>query len=394
MLQCRACLKDDGYLVPFNDKDIYYFNLLTDINNIKIEIESTFLEGKSEVKEDCTDEILEGDLIDNEETDYDLFNNVIIKAEDNEDISEKLTRPSNIKRKKTLLSCGLCIKTFTEADLLTLHLTCHKNSNSCKICSRNFTEWPALYAHRLEHLTNKQKHCHICLKKCYKPEYLEYHYKKFHTEDKAYTVKCSECSHTFTTPKRLQKHMWACHSNRKFYCDHCPKMLVFPYVLSEFLFKIHKLRRHTPQKAYCKKCSRVFCDKEKLDSHKCSEKGTICPVCGKTVKTHKLLGRHMESHDSAGKYKCERCPKVYKSKSSLATHNLIHDGVRTKQCEYCNAKFFSGSVLIKHRRIHTGEKPYVCRVCCRGFTSNHNLKVHMRVHGEYLIERRKTDDVA
>ncbi|XP_032515014.2 zinc finger protein 28-like [Danaus plexippus] len=460
MLKCRACLKDEEYLVPFNDQDIDYFNLLTDINvkmfdklpqhfciccldklksfiefrekcllsnyiltesiredNIKVEIENTLFVQKSEVKEDCIDEILEGGLIDNEETDYDLFNNVNIKTEDSEDMSGKLTRPSNITRKKTLLSCGLCIKTFREADLLTIHLACHKISNSCKICSQNFTEWPALYAHRLEHLTNKQKHCHICLKKCYKPQYLEYHYRKFHTEDKDYTVKCSECSHTFTTPKRLQKHMWASHSNRKFYCDHCPKIFKNKSAIKSHMpihmdnknvkcglcdytckylsnLQIHKLRRHTPQKAYCKKCTRVFCDKEKLDGHKCSEKGTICPVCGKIVKTHRLLRRHMESHDSAGKYKCERCPKVYKSKSSLATHKLIHDGVRTKQCEYCNAKFFSGSVLIKHRRIHTGEKPYVCRVCCRGFTSNHNLKVHMRVHGEYLIERKKTDDGA
>lgn len=39
---------------------------------------------KSEVKEDCIDEILEGGLIDNEETDYDLFNNVNIKTEDSE----------------------------------------------------------------------------------------------------------------------------------------------------------------------------------------------------------------------------------------------------------------------------------------------------------------------
>ncbi|CAH0407023.1 unnamed protein product [Chilo suppressalis] len=326
-----------------------------------------------------------------------------------------MRKPTDIPENKSL-HCGICKKKFDEPDSLSFHLDSHKTDKQCGICDKVAQSWPQLFGHRLQHLPQGQKKCHLCKRRTVSPFYLEFHYLNFHNDGQDKTLKCPECGGAYMTPRKLRKHISACHSELRYVCDHCSKAFRAKSVLakhmschstvktfkcescefackSNFGLQTHKMHKHTPTKVTCQNCLRTFVNQEKCDKHKCQLKIVICPICGIQLGHNNKLTRHMDTHKAVGQYKCEICPSVYKTSGGLKTHMNRHKGIRDKKCEYCPAKFYYASVLTKHRRIHTGEKPYVCKICSRSFTGNHNLKVHMRIHGEFIINKKdKTAD--
>ena len=45
-----------------------------------------------------------------------------------------------------------------------------------------------------------------------------------------------------------------------------------------------------------------------------------CTVCGKTAKTKRDVGRHIETHLEGLSYSCHHCGKVSRSSNALNTH--------------------------------------------------------------------------
>uniref|UniRef100_A0A2A4K3D7 Protein krueppel n=1 Tax=Heliothis virescens TaxID=7102 RepID=A0A2A4K3D7_HELVI len=306
--------------------------------------------------------------------------------------------------------CGICPKKLEDKNDLMKHLDAHKNSTACMACGERVNSYSQLLAHRVTHVP--QVKCHICDRKFRTSIYLEFHYRNLHIEEDDKNLHCNECPQVCSTPKKFTNHLNHVHSHvMRYFCDTCSKgfrckanlkshvqshSTSKSYVCDSCGFSCkqrhglydHKIRKHMPQRVYCKKCKRPFANQLNHDKHKCTSLVTVCPICGKQFQGSNSLSRHMEVHSDVLKYECTRCPAKYRSKAALIAHTDRHDDNRTKHCEYCPAKFFSTSVLIKHRRIHTGEKPYVCKVCSKAFTGRHNLKVHMKVHGEYLVVKR------
>ncbi|XP_046962229.1 zinc finger protein 28-like, partial [Vanessa cardui] len=378
-------------------------------NNIKIETDDN--------RDICSDDESPHDRIDLEDHSVNDLLETVIKSEN--------IQANVSKEKKEVtghsvpsLSCGLCTKIFADRSILLNHLDIHRNKYDkiCSLCSERFSDWQQLLSHRLKHLPWRDKTCHLCDKRFQSSIYLEHHYKDAHSPDEKTQLRCVQCYKIYNTPRQLRKHIWGCHSNKKFICDHCSKeftskqqirihMVVhlenkpFACDLCEFSCKFignlnrHKLRRHTPKRVNCNKCNGVFGNQLIHDNHKCVQMLLVCSTCGKTFQGSRQLSRHMSCHEAEGRHRCERCPAAYRTRDALRAHRDRHDGVRSKRCEYCPKSFYTTSVLIKHRRTHTGIKPYVCRICQKAFTGNNNLKVHMRVHGEYVIAKKVQNDV-
>ncbi|XP_063822505.1 zinc finger protein ZFP2-like [Ostrinia nubilalis] len=326
-------------------------------------------------------------------------------------IKPKKNAPKTREKINKTWPCGICSKNFEDENTLKSHLETHMTGTECKICYERFNAWHSLLAHRLDHLPQHGRKCHLCNKRYRASMYLEYHFLKEHNDGKKVALKCKACNKEFKNPRRLNSHYNYAHIESKYFCDHCSKGYTSKSALKGHILgrhtdakphmcdmcgfrcklksnlNIHKTRRHSENKVItCKECDKLFKTQELYESHKCKVRHVMCPDCG-IVCTNRKLRSHRRVHEAA-RHACPRCPARYKTKEALRVHVDRHDNVRRLTCNLCPAKFFSQSVLIKHRRMHTGERPNVCNVCGKAFNGRHNLKVHLKVHGIDAVVKR------
>ncbi|KAJ0175680.1 hypothetical protein K1T71_008839 [Dendrolimus kikuchii] len=443
---CEKCVRDVKTFMEFREKSISSetalrriligfkpeSNILNEENKYNELADNTSMILKKEIKNEIYDDELLDDAFD--DTLIDCKEDILLGLDTLQDVKpERRPKRIRIKRKKKLkinnnstllwnvqadikqeesekLFCGLCKAAFEDVLELNEHLEKHIKDTQCAICNEITFTWAELLSHRLNHVPVKQKRCHLCYKRFSTCNYLQFHYMKEHFGEKS-SLTCSFCFSSYDSPRKLRKHIWAMHSDKKYICDYCSKCFsvranLRSHIISHMKrknyvcdlcgvsfnylsgLKDHTIRKHVSSKVYCRSCKRPFSSQDDHDRHKCANiKNVLCPTCGKYYTTSQIK-RHLITHTNITTYKCNRCPATYKSRSGLKVHLDKHDGNKTQQCQFCAAKFYSGSTLIKHRRIHTGEKPYVCKICSKAFTGNHNLKVHMKVHGEYLVNKR------
>ncbi|XP_026500637.2 zinc finger protein 668-like isoform X2 [Vanessa tameamea] len=320
---CEYCLEMLNLFVDFRNKCIQAHSAFQDkyIFEEKMKIENEYknvIDERNYITEDnikietnvnhdiCSDDEHPRDLIDLEDHPVNDLLEAVIKSE---------TIQANFsKQKKEVIvapsfRCGLCTKQFADRSILLNHLDIHriKYDKICSLCLERFSDWQQLLSHRLKHLQWKDKTCHLCDKRFQSSIYLEHHYKNAHSPDEKTQLRCVQCYKIYKTPRQLRKHIWGCHSNKKFMCDYCSKeftskqqirihMVVhlenkpFACDLCEFSCKFignlksHKLRRHTPKRVYCNKCNRVFGNQLVHDNHKCVQKLLVCSTCGKTFQ--------------------------------------------------------------------------------------------------------------
>ncbi|XP_073949457.1 uncharacterized protein isoform X2 [Choristoneura fumiferana] len=300
--------------------------------------------------------------------------------------------------------CGLCDESFIVLDSLKEHLEGHHTDKSCGICFKEFENWPKLLTHRVFH--SAKKYCHLCPRRFSSIFKMEEHYLTVHYEEKIAELSCEHCPKKFTCPKKFsihaETHNIGCHlctevlpnrhqlnehlrshqPEKRYACDMCEYTAIYANVLAN-----HKKRRH--KKFTCKICERRFADASRLKNHVCKDKSKLCPVCGQRI--FDSFTRHLNSHEDAKTFKCERCPASYKNRLSLKIHIDRHDNNPTHSCDYCGRKFYAKSTLVKHRRVHTGERPYACEKCGKRFTGNSNLRLHMKTHGIMLITKKNKE---
>ncbi|KAI8422456.1 hypothetical protein MSG28_006288 [Choristoneura fumiferana] len=192
---------------------------------------------------------------------------------------------------------------------------CEVNKSSdeyfCGLCDESFIVLDSLKEHLEGHHTDKS--CGICFKEFENWPKLLTH-RVFHSAKKY----CHLCPRRFSSIFKMEEH----------------------YLTVHYEEKNHKKRRH--KKFTCKICERRFADASRLKNHVCKDKSKLCPFT-----------RHLNSHEDAKTFKCERCPASYKNRLSLKIHIDRHDNNPTHSCDYCGRKFYAKSTLVKHRRVHT-----------------------------------------
>ena len=170
-------------------------------------------------------------------------------------------------------------------------------------------------------------------------------------------------------------------NERKFECDICGKRLKTRKIL-----KCHS-QTHKKEKPKCEICNIEFRKGiASLNRHNVlfhGDRPFKCDICAKSFKVKSSIKVHRKLHTEPKQFKCNLCDKKFSQKGNVDIHMRIHTNEKQKslfKCEICQRSFPSKSASEKHARIHTGEKPFGCDLCGDRFTDNVKLKKHNTIY--------------
>ena len=189
---------------------------------------------------------------------------------------------------------------------------------------------------------------------------------------------------------------------------------------------------------------------EKREKQKAAKQDIVCQICGKNIKTRRILRRHIKvvhekvkplmecetcgkkvqnlklhvqnmhiNQKKPGPSICETCGRVFPNGLSLARHKIVHTEkyltcrycsyqsstheefqahlkmhkrAKVYSCHICPSKFNTPGNIHKHiRSIHMGERRHFCDVCQKGFYTKGHLKAHRAIHFEPTLKCRFCD---
>jgi len=105
-------------------------------------------------------------------------------------------------------------------------------------------------------------------------------------------LQCDQCTASFPTPSRLERHVRGVHLQLKSYsCIHCFKMFSQNCHLIKHMQDVHEQRRDHE----CPECHKKFASMYKVKRHMVVHRGSgpECPVCGIVVSEQSSLKRHL-----------------------------------------------------------------------------------------------------
>jgi hypothetical protein len=185
------------------------------------------------------------------------------------------------------LTCGYCLRKFSENAMKVHMLFFHVNSVFCPHDNRCFvgSKHVRLFS---DHIRNKH------------PEIF----------NKNSLYNCRHCKQTFTSNFEKLAHMKKCDA-KAFPCEnHCNKRFA-----TEWLLKQHIKQISGEERFSCDECGKRCVSRSDLQIHqRChtNERPYSCPICEKSFKTSANRSSHMDIHDSDKKHECEVCGKFYR----------------------------------------------------------------------------------
>ena len=240
----------------------------------------------------------------------------------------------------------------------------------CTLCDTNIDTLENL----LQHLKNEhERGIHMEIKNQLLPF-------KFNSD----VIKCCMCPSVFDKFKILQLHM---HTHyRNFICEVCD----MGYITRGCL-KRHA-QTHVTGKFKCSYCSNTYDTVRKVKSHEAAvhihkQLRNKCWYCNEKFKNHQKREDHVvEVHGvQSNLIKCRACEKTFTCKRSLTIHTRRdHLIERRHKCEFCDKKFFTAPMLRHHEIVHTGTKNFQCDICLRTYARKKSLKEHMKKHSNDL----------
>ncbi|KAL5279821.1 hypothetical protein ACFFRR_004060 [Megaselia abdita] len=306
------------------------------------------------------------------------------------------------KCKKSLeeKKCPYCEETFYNVFNLREHvkkLHSHEQKLTCEDCGAKYFIQVDLDNHRKHHTDTICPHCG---KKFQCRRQL-----KRHIDIHSATVYiCSVCGISLGTKHTLGKHM-VIHSEAKYKCKFCTK----EFKLSGS-FKLHMLGHSGLRPYKCIFCEGTFSDSSVCRTHmknihivdypkavklnggpvspvllfeiptlkelvataeeqqnpkkeirkygekKEEPKAFECPTCRQTLRSHRTLRQHMNTHKDILPHGCKNCGKRFKCSRSFKSHLLSHAGLRPYNCRFCNQSFVDNKSGIGHmKKIHSKE---------------------------------------
>ena len=262
--------------------------------------------------------------------------------------------------------CKFCYKIFLNKKCLDTHMNNKHGRFRCQICEKRFGSEATFQKHAVFHsVTQSPFPCTKCPLRYATKQGLQGHMRTAH---RAVPWRCSVCSITFGTPKRMIEHIQkqSHHSeentemlnNRKrlsvnkatFLCNSCPKR----YTTEELLQK-HALYHDESRQFPCTKCTYRFNTKMNLHQHLSRRHDCVegmdftwkCGVCSRTYQTRAALGFHIhiKEHHSA------------ENDQLLDDHPESTEGIRLYYCNVCGLGLRRPKGLLRHvfRSKHASE---------------------------------------
>ena len=196
-------------------------------------------------------------------------------------------------------------------------------------------------------------------------------------DDKNGHWKCHECLIVFTSAQDLHRHQEE-FKLAKFKCRPC-------HVIYDDRKSLLAHRRDYHNLPNDNLVTRIKTEKaEDLSTFLVpNESGDLtCRKCDRIFQDKELAIKHMSCHEEEKSFECLECGKKFARAALLRDHRKRHFSEGTNECHYCFKKFLSPNKLREHIRVHTGEAPLLCNICGKGFKRHSNLSEHKRIHDE------------
>ena len=273
--------------------------------------------------------------------------------------------------KKESVHCDLCQHTFKTRGFYERHLAYDKCRHDCKVCGKVFLGGQT-YLYK-DHLMTHEK-------------------VKDSPDQDTKAFLCNKCGLGFDAKKRLKRHMARSHSDRKYACSICSKVLTSSSGL-HYHFKRHH-KTDSDHLLPCPICGKLFTERYIMTKHEAThrtEKKFKCDKCPAAFTRELYLKEHQRRHTRDYSHICSECGAGFYSKKNLKSHQSAkHSWEKNYSCTLCGSKFSYDSSLRNHMRKHSGVKKYECKECDAAFIYSSSLYKHVKMH-EREMQKSKTE---
>ena len=220
-------------------------------------------------------------------------------------------------------ACQFCDKKFASNQLRNKHQNLsHTKRYPCEVCQKMFSEKSRLLIHLRTHSGERPWVCEDCGFSCTQKDNLRIHREFKHPasgqQDKKFT--CDICSASFLTSSNLKRHVLTHSDVRLCVCETCGKSFKDPGSLRQHTFS------HGEREYVCKICSHKFTSPLYLSRHLSRLHPTdgvqplTCGQCGKGFPLRHQLEDHIEAVHEQKKHRCPQCNLLIGRRSSVARH--------------------------------------------------------------------------
>ncbi|XP_022102887.1 uncharacterized protein LOC110985817 [Acanthaster planci] len=217
--------------------------------------------------------------------------------------------------------------------------------------------------------------------------------KKLTVKEKPASYSCKKCCRIFADRQALRSHQ-VIHAVDNLTCRDC--QMTFS---SKSAMWVHRKVQHGNKILACEHCDMTFPRKYQLKEHMRGHKGIkpfACPTCNKKFRTTAHLTSHMDLHSNFRRFLCDLCGLTFHRRDLLSRHIIKHSQPKTYSCEECG-KVFAYKVtlqdhLIRHQNVKAGKTPYKCQTCFKEFFTPKSYQHHMGRHrGEKVFSCDQCD---
>jgi len=236
--------------------------------------------------------------------------------------------------------------------------------------------------------------CDECDKYFERREGLTKHINLRHGDGNFETYDCKLCDYKSKYVKRLENHINEYHSEdssgklskpkKSTMCPECGKVLKTVKILNKHIREVH-----TGEEMFCDQCDYKTKRRRCLKVHTerfHSENGTVngretltCEICGFQTKWKQTLEDHTEREHIKVSYPCNMCDFVASTKRKLSEHKNRHGQILKCTFEGCEKVFETSKKWLKHIRERHKPKIYIhCKICDYSSSSKKFFAKHMK----------------